>query len=147
MRKSASECFARWFKDDPDAIDLAAGLWEAMQIWDDVIDEGDTSRANEVFAYLVFRMPLHPFMVKFGHMIQPALLGMYLDWRDATEMEKSGDEADLEKSFILRAGIYRVYSVMAWIIGGEAHSMIMGPEIHRQYAERLDDYKKEKAHA
>lgn len=137
------EHFPRWFQNDTSAVELAEALWECMQNWDDIVDDGDTSKANDTFQYLVFRMDYQPFFSANASILRPVLLSMYLDWRDATEMEKSGADPDLEKAFMLRAGIYRVYSVMAWIIGGEAHSKIAGPEIHRAYGERLEGFKKE----
>ena len=138
---------SQWFLGNREAVAFAAAIWDVMQKWDDVIDEGETASANDVFSFLLIRMDLDPFFSRHSVVLRPVLFDMYLSWRDATEMEKSGDPADLEKAFMLRAGIYRLYALMAWLIGGEAHSRKVGPEIHRTYGERLADYIKEHTHA
>jgi hypothetical protein len=131
--------FDAWFLGNADAIELANLLYDLAQQWDDVIDEGDVSKANSVLSFLAFRLNYLPFFAAHDYLLRPALLVSYLNWRDANVLEK-GDEADKEKAFMLRAGIYDVFSLMAWIIGGEIHSQTVGPSIRRAYSERLADY-------
>lgn len=140
------EALSDWFLGNEDAIELACELFDLAQQWDDVVDEGDTSKANPVLSYLGFRLNYRPFFARHENLLRPALLIAYLGWRDANVLER-GDEADKEKAFMLRAGIYDVFALMAWIIGGEDHSARVGPSIRRAYAERLADFLREHANA
>ena len=135
-----------WFNGNEDAIELAELLFNLAQEWDDVIDDGAVEKANNVLSFLAFRLNWQPFFKQFDYLLRPALLVCYLNWRDATALE-TGTEADLEKAFMLRAGIYDVFALMAWIIGGEVHSQQVGPAIRRAYGERLADYLMEHADA
>lgn len=135
-----------WFCGDETAVELACELFDLAQQWDDLVDEGDISKANPVLAYLGFRLNYRPFFARYENLLRPALLVAYLNWRDANVLER-GDEADKEKAFMLRAGIYDVFALMAWIVGGEDHSARVGPSIRRAYAERLADFMQEHENA
>lgn len=130
-----------WFKGDEAAVEFAEQLFDVVQRWDDVIDEGAVDKANDVFQWLAFRVNYQPFFHRYESLLRPAMLIAYLAWRDANVLELSNDPADDEKAFMLRAGIYDVFSLMAWIIGGEGHSRAVGPDIRRAYAERLATFK------
>ena len=136
----------KWFLGDSEAINFASQLWEAAQVWDDVIDEGQTERANDVYQWLAFGVQNDPFFQKHHFWLRPAMLQMYLNWRDANVLEQSGP-ADAEKAWMLRAGIWGVFSMIAWIVGGEAHSRKVGPEIWRSYGESKQDLLREFGHA
>lgn len=133
------DAFTAWFLGNEDAVDFAEKIFDLAQQWDDLIDKGAIENANGVLNWLAFRMNWHPFFKQYDYLLRPALLVVYLNWRDANVLEK-GSEADKEKAFMLRAGIYDVFALMAWIIGGEDHSAQIGPAIRRFYAERLADY-------
>jgi hypothetical protein len=138
--------FSYWMRGDEAAAEFCRLLYEAIQVWDDVVD-GDEPGAtiNDPMSWLLFRMEWQPFYARNAMILKPVLLSSYLGWRDATALERdpSRTDADLEKAFMLRAGVYDVFAVCAWLIGGEGWSREVGPEIRRAYAERLDDYKAE----
>ena len=131
-----------WLCGDADAVRFACALWEASQEWDDVEDEGAGAH-NDVLNWMAFEQMRDPFLRGNAHILQPALLQFYLDWQAANAFERAG--SDLEKAWMLRAGLYRVLHVVAWLIGGHAHAVRVGPEIWRCYGETLDDFKKEMA--
>ncbi len=141
---SLHDAMLEWFCDDRDAVAFAEEMFDAAQKWDDVIDDGRIDLVNGLLSHLAFRVNYGPFFKRYEYLLRPALLMIYLNWRDANVLEK-GDEADKEKAFMLRAGIYDMFVLMAWIIGGEDHSARVGPEIRRMYGERLADYLKEHA--
>lgn len=136
----------KWFLGDPDAINFASQLWEAAQVWDDVIDDGRTDLANDVYQWLAFGIHNDPFFQRHHAWLRPAMLQMYLNWRDANVLERA-NPADAEKAWMLRAGIWGVFSLIAWLVGGEAHSRKVGPEIWRSYGEQKQDILKEFGHA
>ncbi len=138
------EAMLEWFCGDEEAVQFALEVFDLAQQWDDVVDEGKIDNFNRIVSYIGFRMNYGAFFKRYEYALRPVLLNVYLNWRDANALEK-GDEADKEKAFMLRAGIYDVFSLMAWIIGGEDHSARVGPAIRRMYGERLADYLKEHA--
>lgn len=142
----AHDEMAGWFLGDEEAIEFASLVWDMVQKWDDVIDDGSMRYANEVFAFIGFRVNYLPFFRRYDYLLRPVMLNAYLKWRDANVLER-GDAADLEKAFMLRAGIYDVFAIMAWVIGGETHSQAVGPAIRRFYAERLADFIEERKNA
>ena len=138
---TAMDRFHSWFLGDADAVHFARQVWECAQVFDDVVDEGDVSRAGEVFSWIGFARHREPFAQRFPQ-INVSLEMMYLQWRDANVLER-GSDADREKAFMLRAGIYSVFAYMAHLVGGEGHSRAVGPDIYRAYAERVSDLHEE----
>ena len=137
--------FAKWFRKDAGACEFANMLYDAAQEWDDMEDEGKC-RHNALFSWLAFGKEYTPFFAANSAIMRPAMLGMYLQWRAATVLEK-GDKSDVEKAYMLRAGLYGVWHVMAWIIGGDDWAGEVGPEIYRTYGETMADLMKEFGHA
>lgn len=130
--------FRRWFKDDEDAVHFALSMWQAAQEWDDIEDEGRCENHNALLAWLAFGKEYHPFFVQHSHILRPSLLQMYLNWRAANVLDH-GDRNDVAKAYMLRAGIYSVWHMMAWIIGGNDWAEEVGPEIYRSYGETPQD--------
>ena len=130
--------FAVWFKGDEHAQNFAVALWEACQEWDDLEDEGVCRSMNTLLSWLAFGKEYHPFFATHSHILRPVMLQMYLGWRAANVLDK-GDRSDVAKSYMLRAGLYSVWHVMAWIIGGDDWATEIGPDIYRSYGETPDE--------
>lgn len=137
--------FPRWFKGDADAVDFAIKLWDAAQVWDDVHDEGDKSRIDELMQWLAFRKEYHPFFMRHPDILRTGMLMMFLQWQAANRLERSILPRDVEKAHMLRAGIYSVYVLMAWIVGGNTWADEICEEIYGQYGETIADLKREMA--
>ena len=132
-----NDLFPKWFKDDAGACEFAAMLWSAIQEWDDLEDEGSTINHNALLSWLAFGKEYHEYFMRNGHILRPTLLVMYLQWRAANALDR-GDRDDVSKAYMLRAGIYSVYHVMAWLAGGDDWAAEMGPEIYRSYGETVE---------
>lgn len=102
-------------------------------MWDDLEDEGQTAH-NQLLAWLAFGKEYTPFFAAHAHILRPALLQMYLNWSAANALDH-GDRNDVAKAYVLRAGIYGVFHVMAWIVGGHDWAEEIGPDIWREYGE------------
>lgn len=137
--------FQEWFLGSEDAVRFACALFAASQEWDDVEDEGEGAH-NDVLNWMSFEAMRDPFIRANLHVIQPALLQMYLDWRAANTLER-GEGEDVRKAWMLRAGLYRVFHVIAWLVGGHHHAVQVGPDIWRTYGETLAEFEKEMANA
>lgn len=126
--------FARWFKGDAAAIEFAANLWNAAQEWDDLEDEGKCSNHNALLSWLAFGKEYTPYFAANSHILRPVFLSVYLQWRAANVLER-GDKTDAAKAYMLRAGLYGLWHVMAWMAGGDDWAAECGPEIYRAYGE------------
>jgi hypothetical protein len=126
--------FAVWFKGDEEACTFAAQLWTAAQEWDDLHDEGKCENHNALLSWLAFGKEYTPYFAKNAQILRPVFLTVYLQWRAANVLER-GDESDVSKAYMLRAGLYSMWHVMAWIAGGDDWAAEVGPEIYRSYGE------------
>ena len=131
----------RWFCGDADAVNFAVCLWHGAQAWDDLEDEGSADH-NALISWMAFTKEYHPFFARHGSIMRPAMLSMYLKWRVANVLDR-GTRDDVAKSYMLRAGLYDVWHLMAWLTGGEAWAAEVGPEIYREYSETPDSLWKE----
>lgn len=139
-----NKLFERWFKGDALAVEFAIQLWHAAQEWDDFEDDGVGD--SRLFAWLAFGKEYHPFFRDHAEILRPAMLQMHLQWTAANTLDK-GSKEDVAKSYMLRAAIYGVWHVMAWLCGGQDWAVSVGPEIYRTYAETPDEIWKEFNHA
>jgi len=129
-----NDLFLVWFKGDEEACEFAAKLWTAAQEWDDLEDEGKCESHNSLLSWLAFGKEYTPYFIRNAHVLRPIFLSTYLQWRAANVLDK-GDANDIAKSYMLRAGIYGMWHVMAWLIGGDDWAAECGPEIYRSYGE------------
>jgi hypothetical protein len=139
-----AEKFPRWFCGNEAACAFASAIWQVAQDWDDMHDEG--KRSNEFIAWLAFGKEYTPFFAAHADVLRPALLSMYLQWEAANILE-DGDRNDVDKAFMLRAGIYSVFQMIAWLCGGNAWAIEVGPEIYRFYGETPQSLWEEKNNA
>jgi hypothetical protein len=124
----------RWCQGHEGAARFLHTLWTAAQEWDDLEDEGRCADHNALMSWLAFGKEYDPFFAAHAHLLRPAMLSMYLQWRAANVLER-GDRNDVAKAYMLRAAFYSVAHLVAWIVGGEAWATEIGPEIYRTYGE------------
>ncbi len=136
------EMLIRWLKGREDAVNFARQLWDAAQVWDDIQDEGDLSKSNNLFSWLAFSKEYDVFFAPNAHWLRPALMQMYLSWQAANVMELNGGD-DTAKAYMLRAGYYQVVHLMVYMIAGDDWAAECGPEIYRAYDETLSGFQKE----
>lgn len=128
---------AHWFCGDAEAVDFAVQAWDAAQLWDDLVDEGKCRDMQALLAWLAFDKEDQPFFRDHGHILRPVMRSVYLQWTAANVLER-GDRQDVQKAWMLRAGIYGLFHVMAGLCGGDAWAREIGPDIWRQYGETAD---------
>jgi hypothetical protein len=137
-----AENFTVWFAGNEAACDFATCLWQACHEWDDLEDEGKCDH-NSLIAWMAFDKDFHPFYSAHASLLQPAMMGMFLSWTAANVLDR--EPAHIAQAYMLRAGIYQVWHLMAWICGGREHAVKVGPSIFRFYGEHetLDMLKEE----
>ena len=138
---SITDKFTVWFKGNQEAVQFADTLWRAAQEWDDLEDEGACNH-NALIAWMAFGKEYTPFFAQNQAILRPAMLTMYLQWRCANELDR-GPLADVEKAFMLRAGIYTVFVLIAFVVGGDEWAVEVGPDIYRTYGETVASLYKE----
>lgn len=138
MSDTMNDRLDRWVQGDGEALRFALTLFEACQQWDDIEDEGHCENHNALIAWLSFGKEYDPYFARNAHLLRPAMLQMYLQWRAANVLDRGGRD-DVAKSYMLRAGIYAVWHLMAWIAGGDEWAAEVGPEIYRSYGETPED--------
>lgn len=126
-----------WFKGNEAAVNFATQMWEAMQDWDDLEDEGKTDH-NRLLAWMMIDKEYHPFFAPNAHILRPAMLQVYLKWSASNVLDR-GSRLDVAKSYMLRAGYYDVLHLIAYIVGGHDWAVSVGPEIYREYIETPDE--------
>lgn len=138
MTKTMNDNFARWFKGNEDAKLFAEKLWTAAQEWDDLEDEGRCSDHNALLAWLAFGKEYTPYFAERSHVLRPVFLIVYLQWRAANVLDR-GSKSDVVKAYMLRAALYSMWHVMAWLEGGDEWAAEVGPEIYRSYGETPEE--------
>lgn len=135
--------FDTFYKGDANAITLSMQLLEVAHAWDDMIDgdEINGSKVNRIFRYLIYDIPTNP-VYRLIPELPSHLLNVFLRWRDATTMEAE-DQPDLEKTYMLRAGIYDIFLLIAYHLHGDQWAEEIGPSVRKLYGETLDSLKKE----
>ena len=129
--------FTRWFRGDAAAVEFAHLLWTAAQEWDDLEDEGRCNH-NALLSWLAFGKEYNQYFAANAQILRPSMLSMYLQWRAANVLER-GEKLDVAKAYMLRAGLYSIWHVMAWIAGGDDWAAEVGPEIYRTYGETPEE--------
>lgn len=137
-----NDLIEKWCKGDEHAVSFILTLWEAAQVWDDIHDEGNTAKANDLFSWLAFGKEYHPFFAAHAQILRPAMLSMFLQWKAANALEAGGPR-DIEKAYMLRAGFYGVIHLVTWLIAGDAWADECGLEIYQSYGETLEGLKEE----
>jgi len=137
----------KWFTGNEEAVDFALRCWSASQLWDDLCDgesvHADNKFPNEFITWLAFDKEYHPFFARNANVLRPAMIMTYLNWQAANKLEHAPDIQKLQKSYVLRAGIYSLFHLIAWICGGHNHADDVAEEIWSQYGETLDGLSKE----
>ncbi len=135
------------FLGDEDAISFIALVGKATQIWDDLADEPEEVTTNEVKDAVWVSMcaiPQNRFYRHYYDQLAPLLEQAVLDWMTATDLEKTGEEHDLDIAFVIRDSLIALVSRCAWLIGGYEYAKRRNIEIRRFFHdETLEEYKNE----
>lgn len=143
--QSFEELFDYIYKGDQEACRLSFQLLEIAHKWDDLIDGEPLEKrdVNSLLLNCIFTVQQSPYWVAMG--IGHHILNVFLRWRDSDSIETSGEfsDDDLNKCYMLRAGVYDIFAVIAFYLHGEAWAEEVGPTIRRYYGETLSEYKEE----
>lgn len=134
--------FTRIFKNDQNAINLAVSLWDVCQFWDDLIDRDKTLTDHEINRCMLLAMveiPKNPIYLTMPE-LPYHIYNVFLRWRDSTEMEKDLQPNDREKCYMLRAGVYDLFVLIAAHLYGDDWAKEIGVYVRRCYGETVDNF-------
>ena len=139
------ELFNLIYKGHEEAIRLSFDLLQLAHTWDDLVDgdkEVSGDEANTAFVACMFTIPTSPL---WGVDMQANLLNVYLRWQDANSLEsdKASTDDDLAKAWMLRAGLYDLFVLIATKLYGLQWAKEVGPVVRKCYGETLADFIKE----
>lgn len=125
---------------DISAARMCFDYFIVAQYWDDLIDRDNELSDDEIhdaFYTSLVSIPNNPFYQKYQHKITPILEVTIYKWLQSNKYEN--DCKELNKAYMLRAGLYDLFS-LAYIT---IHGLSGGANIYDLYGETFDKYKKE----
>lgn len=127
------------------AVAFFMALYNALQIWDDLIDKDKPVPAdniNRMMWTVLIEIPRNAFYQANFNDLNPILMTSIVNWHGANAMEATESEADKEIAFITRSAYVDLLIQSALIIGGVQWAIQMTPEIRRLWHdEGLAGYK------
>lgn len=149
IKQAMISFFDNVYQSNQAAVMLSVTLFDISQAWDDLID-GDsisTDEINQCFLNCLFILPTNP-IVQAMPELPHHIYNVFLRWRDATWIERNEPSEDnLNKCYMLRAGLYDIFVLIAAKLYGDDYARQVGPAIRKFYGETLSEYKKEFKHA
>lgn len=133
------------YQGNRQAIDLSIKLFGIAQVWDDIIDgdEYSVQSVNRAFVAALVEIPTNPIYQAMPE-LPYHIYNVFLRWRDATNIENGAhDDNDLHKCYMLRAGLYDIFALIAAKLYGDDYAEKVGPSIRRFYGETFQSYSKE----
>lgn len=130
-----------------DATEWLIGLWEVIQLFDDIAD-GDPLDRDDVDAAIwnaLVGLPANAFYQRNAHVLIPLMSVAVLKWKASDQVERNGEAC--ATSFVWRAGYYDIVLATAQIEHGVEAAMDIGPVILKLYGESLEEYMKEMSDA
>lgn len=141
--------FTRWFFGDKNAVGYCLELVQISHVWDDLKDGDDPSRdrIDAAFEALLLDVPTNPFFAAHAGALTTMHRSVILQWHTANAFETAREEPQLPKAYMLRAGLFQIFHMVAALKGGMTWARQLGPEIWRAYDETLEDVTQEALNA
>lgn len=125
------------------AIEWLVMLWDAIQFFDDIADNDETTREdlNSTIWNTLVAVHNNYFFLQNSSVLVPCVATMILKWQASDKAERN-KQAD-EKSFMWRAGYYDVVLMVLNLVHGTKVATENADLVMKLYGETLEDYKKE----
>jgi len=139
-----NQIIAQALQNNQEAIAYCTMIFEASQVWDDMIDGDkavDKEAINSVFWNILVAMPGNSFYRQNVDSITPIIMQSITDWHVANALE-DGSEHEQSIAFVLRDSVSALLIHCATLIGGYKWARQVAPEIRKAiHNETLEDYK------
>lgn len=137
----ANLLFDRIYQGDKSVCGVALAVLEAVHLWDDLIDgdEVNPGDVNRVFLRLFTVLAPHPL---WDRELSGLMYSVYLRWQEANTFERDADATDheLSQAWMLRAGVYDIFILLAAKRFGTEWAESIGPDVRRAYGEPLNSF-------
>lgn len=132
-------------KDNAVAVQFCAIIWDMVATYDDVIDKDNPAhtdlQVHSMMHNALFGLPYNTFYQTNFALLNPLLMNSIANWRISNELERGKAHPDLVIAFILRSAYVDILRMVAFITGGDEHSIKVGIELRRfVHAEGLAAY-------
>ena len=126
------------------AKSLSFEILELVHIWDDLYDQDNPASpedVNKAFFSAIYGLQNNPIWKACD--LNTHMLNVIFRWHDANVLEQSKDEEDWHKAYMLRAGVYDLFVIIAFHLLGQEWARKIGPMVRRFYSETLSDFVEE----
>lgn len=128
-----------------DAVQFCAIIIDMVATYDDLIDKDNPEHTDlhthSMMHNALFGLPYNKFYTANFALLNPLLMNSISNWRIANELEHVNTYTDLPISFIIRSSYVDILRMVAFITGGDAHSIDAGIELRKYiHAEGLEAY-------
>lgn len=139
------ELFKHLYKGDKQAMSLAMSLLHVLHTWDDLIDKDSPVSDEDINCAFLFALVDIGGSPLWGPDLAAAMRGVYYRWVAANTIEADKDSTDneLAKAWMLRAGFYDLFVLIAAKLLGREWAEHASAEVHKLYGEPLEDFIKE----
>lgn len=142
--KAFEELFECIYKGDTQAKRLSFALLEYIHLWDDLYDQDKTIEPEHASIVMLEGLTVIAGSPLWGPDMQAHMLNVFYRWTSANEFERAQrDDNELSKAWMLRAGVYDLFIVIAGRIHGVAWAKEIAPTVHRVYGETREDFLEE----
>lgn len=135
--RQSHELRNRWFMGHQEAIAFVSVLFDAVELWDDLIDKDvdvSNEHINRAFIGLMFALPANDWFIANRSHYLPLILTAINAWHDANEMERSPNKKFRNMAFYLRNFGIEIHIATAFLIGGYEHMRKVSTEIRQFFA-------------
>jgi hypothetical protein len=146
---SFKQLFHHIYKGDAHASQLSLAILHVLHTWDDIIDADvdlPDAMVNSAFLTVMTDISLSPL---WDREMATLLRSVYFRWQAANnyEADLASSDNDLAKAWMLRAGCYDFFVLIANKLYGDAWAEHISPVVYRYYGETLITFIKEKRDA
>lgn len=137
--------FKAIYKDDPGGCQLAMSLLHVIHTWDDLIDKDHPVSDEAINCAFLFALTDIAGSPLWGPDLAAAFRSVYFRWVAANDIEhdKDSTDDDLAKAWMLRAGFYDLFVMIAEKLHGRVWAENVSATVHKLYGETLVGFIKE----
>lgn len=139
---SFNKLFSYIYKGNAEACTLAMNIISVLHIWDDLIDKDKSLTDEEINGAFLTALVSIGGSTLWTPDIAANMFNVYLRWHDANVIEKRKQATDneLAKAWMLRAGCYDLFVLLAVKLYGLDWGNHIGPIVRDWYGETLEDF-------
>lgn len=143
-REKRNELLHGWMKGDADAIDFLLSVFNAAELWDDVVD-GDFDKAKDgadrAMLGLLIDLPCNPFFLNNLTALRAGMVIGINAWQDSLLLERRSDAWARTWAYALRDFYMELVPLCAMLVGGYHHMRKISLEAREFFqAETLQEY-------